>query len=313
MEDFSRFDKQQLAALADTENIWRDLRAATAQYQKCRGTVFIRKGSIFKCWYPHGDGHRIQQAIHPTDPIAYKNEFEQKHEASIRDLRDAKSLQDRQARVNTVLKISSAPVSLCSILSGLESGDLIDDFVVGSVHAVYAYEIEAKGAFNRRLLDGKQPVELLARRQIFQNEFRKALKKGDKTFEVHAAERPTAINAAGQVVRIPNLLPTGEIDGLHAPVDYQSGVVDRTIIDEKGYPARLRAVEPRRFSLRMQRRILVEGTTTERQNELQIQFRELCGILFKQLGLSIEPGDFAHLMTDSGQQLQRFMADLRGA
>ncbi|MDI9849540.1 hypothetical protein QM467_15905 [Rhodoblastus sp. 17X3] len=317
MKMFRAFDRQQSVALDATEESWRGLIAAEDHYRRRRGSVVLdHKGRVLESSYPGGWPPRRQEQIYPDDPAAYKKEFDDRREAAKQALQEAKAIVARQARINVALEINRAPTSLCDVLRTLERCGVIDDFVIKSRHAVLGYEVAAKGCVGLNILRDNPPIEFLARRSLSEEELLGVLQFGDKTFDLREGPSPTAVNSAGCVVVMSNLPPGGVIDEEPMLDDEAAphwGAVEAIVIDRKGYPARMRAIDPRKFARNLWIKSIVDGNTPEGRHALEREFRELCALVFGELQTPIDRANFANLfLRDGDRMLDSFLQALHG-
>ena len=184
---------------------------------------------------------------------------------------------DRMAPVNRAMGLGRMPVTAARILRECDAKDLLGEqiFVVGT-NALYAYEAMAGVRFDSGLLatadidlllDARRRMSVVVRDALNETGLIGLLRRADKSFAMMGSRAYRAANKDGYLVDLicpqpKNALRAGGKNSLSAREDDFEGAeifgldwlvnapkVETVVIDERGYPVPVAAIDPRVYAL----------------------------------------------------------------
>lgn len=184
---------------------------------------------------------------------------------------------DRMAPVNRAMGLGRMPVTAARILRECDAKDLLGEqiFLVGT-NALYAYEAMAGVRFDSGLLatadidlllDARRRMSVVARGELDETGLIGLLRRADKSFALMGSRSYRAANKDGYLVDLICPQPKNAVRGggkksLSARDDDFEGAeifgldwlvnapkAETVVIDERGYPAPVAAIDPRVYAL----------------------------------------------------------------
>lgn len=184
---------------------------------------------------------------------------------------------DKMAPVNRAMGLGRMPVTAARILRECDAKDLLGEqiFLVGT-NALYAYEAMAGVRFDSGLLatadidlllDARRRMSVVVRDELNETGLIGLLKRADKSFALMGGRGYRAANKDGYLVDLicpqpKSALREGGKKSLSAREDDFEGAeifgldwlinapkADTVVIDERGYPAPVAAIDPRVYAL----------------------------------------------------------------
>ncbi|HYG49003.1 MAG TPA: nucleotidyltransferase domain-containing protein [Allosphingosinicella sp.] len=273
---FVELTGEQIRQLINTEQTYEAFRRAQAERERYRGAMawkrvrgreylYRKRSGTWKSLGPRGpDTVRAYESFHSGRPAARER------------LKSLDKVIREQAPVNRAMRLGRVPWPAARLLRRLESKRVLGQGIsVVGTNALFAYERMAGTHFAGSevtttdidlLFDARDRLRLLA--PDLQDEgLQGILRDVDETFEMLAPGSFRAVNAAGFIVDLIKPMPraparsgerarigddpadmtAAEIEGL---VWLQnSPQVEQVVVDERGFPLRIAAPDPRAFAL----------------------------------------------------------------
>ena len=280
MEKFVELSNDQRREMINTRQRFQALRQAESRARGYRGSMVWEKTKghdyLLRAAYENDTGRRRQKSLgrRTAATEALKKTFDAERLEAREDQKNLKALMVRQTAINRVLGLGRVPLTAAKILRNLEATGLLGSGlrVVGT-NALYAYEA-ACGVFLDPgmtatedidlLFDARQRLRLVGEKPESGTVFLDLLHRADASFK-RLNNTFRAQNRDGYLVDVIKPLrntpwkPEQALSGDESDLEAVAieGLVwlenapgfEQVVIDEKGNPLRMVAVDPRVFAI----------------------------------------------------------------
>lgn len=279
MPDFVELNNDQRREVVNTRQRYQAWRAAADREYGFRGSmVWDESGGrryLLRSFY-NETGNRRQKSLGPESPetIEMKARFDRERMFAVNVRRNQDLVIERQAAINRVLGLGRVPTLTARILKLLDKRGLLGKGIrVVGTNALYAYEAACGVLLDPGLtttedidllLDTRKQLYLLGDPELPDESLLQLLKQADRSF-AKTRQSFRARNDDGYMVDLIRPLPTppwrtgsgrvgntddleaAEIEGLAWLENAPS--FEQVAIDDKGFPLRIVAADPRVFAV----------------------------------------------------------------
>lgn len=280
MEKFVELTNDQRREMINTRQRFQALRQAETRARGYRGSMVWEKTKgyeyLIRAFYENDTGRRRQKSLgrRTAATEGIKKTFDAERSDAQEEQENLKALMVRQAAINSVLGLGRVPLMAAKILRNLETSGLLGSGlrVVGT-NALYAYEA-ACGVFLDPgmtttedidlLFDARRHLRLVGEKPESGTVFLDLLQRADTSFK-RLNNSFRAQNRDGYLVDVIKPLrntpwkPEGSLSSDEKDLEAVAikGLVwlenapgfEHVVIDEKGNPLRMVAVDPRVFAI----------------------------------------------------------------
>lgn len=279
---FQELDNDQRREMVNSRQRFEAFQAALKRSESYRGSmVFSATGGtdyLLKSYYDPKSGLRRQKSLGPrtAETEALKEAFEHGRAEAAEDLKAARAAIERQAGINRALGLGRLPDLGARILRALDAASVMGRGLrVAGTNALFAYEAAAGVRFPvgvtstediDLLFDARARIDFLAEEEVSERSLIALLRRVDRSFE----RLPTDFRARNRDGYLVDLIrpirnpPWREERTALSPVasdELQAVGIDGLVwlesapefaamaIDQRGYPVRLVAPDPRAFAV----------------------------------------------------------------
>jgi hypothetical protein len=282
MPDFVELNNDQRREVVNSRQRYQAWRAAADREHGYRGSMVWeetngRRYLLRSAYDEHGI--RRQRSLGPetAETIATKQKFDEERANAITGRKTLDEVIDRQAAINRVIGLGRVPVLTAKILRVLDRRGILGKGIrVVGTNALYAYEAACGVLLDPSvtatddvdlLFDARRRLHLVGDHELPDNTLIQLLKRADRSF-ARTRQSFRAQNDEGFLVDLIKPMPSppwrkgaarlgsgedidaGEIEGLVWLENAPS--FDQVCIDQRGYPLRIAATDPRAFAIHKQ-------------------------------------------------------------